>query len=69
MVNQLSFQGPPEVTQSDQVMNPLEFKVQLTAFYMPTLTDLEAESPSINAPPSSKKHNPLSPYIKDGNDE
>ncbi|MBO1514762.1 hypothetical protein [Metabacillus bambusae] len=69
MVNQLSFQGPPEVTQSDQVMNPLEYKVHLTAFYMPTLTDLEAETPSIKAPQPSKKHNPLSPYIQEGNDE
>jgi hypothetical protein len=69
MVNQLSFQGPPEVTQSNQVMNPLEYKVQFTAFYMPTLTDLEAESPSIKPSPLSKKHNPLSPYIQEGNDE
>jgi type IV pilus assembly protein PilO len=69
MVNQLSFQGPPEVTRNDQVMDPLEYKVHLTTFYMPTLTDLEAESPSIKVPPSSKKHNPLSPYMEEGNDE
>ena len=69
LVKQLSFQGPSEVTENDQIINPLVYELQLTTFYMPSLTDLSGETPTINTPLPSNKHNPLFPYMNDGNDE
>ncbi|QGQ47418.1 hypothetical protein [Metabacillus sediminilitoris] len=57
------------MTQINQVIETIDYQVQLSAYYFPTLTDLEDDSPTIDTPPSSKKHNPLFPFIKEENDE
>ncbi|MFC0270165.1 hypothetical protein ACFFIX_01655 [Metabacillus herbersteinensis] len=68
-VDELTFSGPPEIIELSQEIESLTYDLKLSAFYFPTLTDLDEETPTIDTPPPSLKQNPLTPYIKEKNDE
>ncbi|MDQ0232821.1 hypothetical protein [Metabacillus malikii] len=59
MVNQLSFSEPAEVTEITDIVKPINYELHLTAFYLPTLSDLIEEDPSIIPPQPSEKTNPF----------
>ncbi|MED4401091.1 hypothetical protein [Metabacillus fastidiosus] len=68
-VEQLSFEGPEEIVSLDQKIEPITYELRLITYYIPSLTDLEKESPAIDSPVPSMKNNPLTPYIREKTDE
>lgn len=59
VVEAIDFSANDEIISTDQTNKPLTYKVTLSAFYMPGLTDLINQLPKIDAPAPSNKKNPL----------
>jgi len=62
VVESISYSGGQEITSLDQEDQPLTYSLTISAFYMPSLTDLAAELPKIDAPKPAGKDNPLSQF-------
>lgn len=62
VVESISYSGGQEITSLAQENQPLSFSLTISAFYMPSLTDLAAQLPKIDAPAPAGKENPLSEY-------
>ncbi|MEY2192654.1 pilus assembly protein PilO [Neobacillus sp. BF23-41] len=62
VVESISYSGGQEITSLDQEDKPLSYSLTISAFYMPSLTDLAAELPKIDAPAPAGKDNPLSQF-------
>ncbi|TXK89663.1 type 4a pilus biogenesis protein PilO, partial [Parageobacillus sp. SY1] len=65
-VESLSFTGNPELTSVATEVNPLTYSVTVSAFYYPKLAKLQNMLPQIDVPPPSKKRNPLTEIIPEG---
>ncbi|PUF89962.1 MULTISPECIES: pilus assembly protein PilO [unclassified Geobacillus] len=65
-IESLSFTGNPELTSVDTEVNPLTYSVTVSAFYYPKLAKLQNMLPQIDVPPPSKKRNPLTEIIPEG---
>jgi type IV pilus assembly protein PilO len=59
VVEAINYSGGEEITSLDQETKPLSYTLTVSAFYMPTLTDLETQTPKIDAPAPAGKLNPL----------
>lgn len=68
-VDIVTFEGLPEITALDQEAEPLNYSLQVSAFYMDALQDLKEETPKVIAPEASDKINPLTPSLDDEDDE
>jgi len=62
VVESISYAGGQEITSLDQKNPPLTYSLTISVFYMPTLTDLAADLPKIDAPAPADKDNPLSEF-------
>ncbi|WML25433.1 pilus assembly protein PilO [Neobacillus sp. OS1-33] len=62
VVESISYSGGEEITSLDQEEPPLTYSLTFSAFYMPSLDDLAAEIPKIDAPKPAGKDNPLSQF-------
>jgi type IV pilus assembly protein PilO len=62
VIESIDYAGGTEVTSLEQNNQPFTYILTASAFYMPNLTDLEAEVPKIDAPESANKDNPLSQF-------
>ncbi|WP_223702927.1 pilus assembly protein PilO [Sutcliffiella deserti] len=58
-IESVAFTGQPELTSVTQNFDPLNYSVQLSAFYHPELTDLIEDLPPISVPEPSNKTNPF----------
>lgn len=65
-IESLSFTGNSELTSVDTEVNPLTYSVTVSAFYYPKLAKLQNMLPQIDVPPPSKKRNPLTEIIPEG---
>jgi type IV pilus assembly protein PilO len=65
-IESLSFTGNPELTSVDTKVNPLTYSVTVSAFYYPKLAKLQNMLPQIDVPPPSKKRNPLTEVVPEG---
>jgi type IV pilus assembly protein PilO len=61
-VEQFKFTGREEVYSVDQSTKPIEFEVTISAYYFPTLEDLQKELPPLDTPKISNKKNPTSEF-------
>ena len=66
VVESISYAGGQEITSLDQEVQPLSYSLTISAFYMPSLTDLTAHLPTIDAPAPAGKDNPLSEFPATG---
>jgi len=66
VVKSISYAGGQEITSLDQEVKPLSYSLTISAFYMPSLTDLTAHLPTIDAPAPAGKDNPLSEFPATG---
>jgi type IV pilus assembly protein PilO len=62
VVESISYSGGEEITSLAQEHQPLTYSLTISAFYMPSLDDLAAELPKIDAPEPAGKDNPLSQF-------
>jgi type IV pilus assembly protein PilO len=62
VVESISYAGGQEITTLAQEDPPLTYSLTISAFYMPSLDDLAAELPKIDAPAPAGKDNPLSQF-------
>jgi type IV pilus assembly protein PilO len=62
VVESISYSGGEEITSLEQEVAPLIYSLQISAYYLPTLDDLIAEIPKIDAPAPANKKNPLSSF-------
>ena len=62
VVESISYSGGEEITTLEQEKKPLAYALTISAYYLPTLDDLVAELPKIDAPAPAKKKNPLSSF-------
>jgi type IV pilus assembly protein PilO len=62
VVESISYTGGQEITSLAQSTQPLSYNLTVSAFYMPTLADLTAQLPKIDAPAPANKQNPLSQF-------
>ncbi|MEH7332711.1 hypothetical protein V7161_08750 [Neobacillus drentensis] len=62
VVEAINYTGEEEVTSLSQEKKPLTYSLTVSAFYMPTLTDLAAQLPKIDAPAPAGKDNPLTQF-------
>jgi len=70
VVESISYSGGQEVTSAASDSNqPLSYSLTVSAFYMPSLTDLAAQLPKIDAPAPAGKENPLpqDPILSEAN--
>ncbi|NLP50307.1 pilus assembly protein PilO [Bacillus sp. RO1] len=58
-IESVSFTGQPEVTSTDQELQPLTYSVTLSAFYHPELDDLIEELPPLSVPEPANRVNPF----------
>ncbi|WP_404458816.1 pilus assembly protein PilO [Sutcliffiella horikoshii] len=58
-IESVSFTGQPEVTSTEQELQPLTYSVTLSAFYHPELEDLIEELPPLSVPEPGNKVNPF----------
>jgi type IV pilus assembly protein PilO len=61
-VEQLSFSGPAELLQIQEVTENIQFNLVVSAFYLPGLIELEAELPKLDAPVPANKKNPFQQF-------
>jgi type IV pilus assembly protein PilO len=64
-VESINFSGASEVTSIDQVgqsIQPLNYQVLLTLYYMPGLEDLQNELPKVESGEPANKRNPFNQY-------
>ncbi|MEH6956314.1 pilus assembly protein PilO [Neobacillus drentensis] len=62
VVESISYSGGEEITSLAQEEKPLTYSLTFSAFYMPSLEDLAAEVPKVDAPKPAGKDNPLSQF-------
>ncbi|WP_413308478.1 hypothetical protein AA0X95_10085 [Bacillus sp. 1P10SD] len=62
VVEAITYSGGQEITSLNQEDAPISYSLTVSAFYMPTLADLAAEQPTIDAPAPAGKDNPLSQF-------
>jgi type IV pilus assembly protein PilO len=62
VVEAITYSGGQEITSLSQEDAPISYSLTVSAFYMPTLADLAAEQPTIDAPAPAGKDNPLSQF-------
>ncbi|PEQ96779.1 hypothetical protein CN481_01160 [Bacillus sp. AFS006103] len=62
VVESISYSGGEEITSLAQEEKPLAYSLTFSAFYMPSLEDLAAEVPKVDAPKPAGKDNPLSQF-------
>jgi type IV pilus assembly protein PilO len=62
VVESINYTGGPEITSLTDNINPLSYSLTISAFYMPTLADLQAQLPKIDTPAPAGKQNPLSQF-------
>ncbi|CAH2716263.1 hypothetical protein BACCIP111895_03447 [Neobacillus rhizosphaerae] len=62
VVEAITYSGGEEITSLDQADQPISYSLTISAFYMPSLADLKAELPKIDAPAPAGKENPLSQF-------
>jgi type IV pilus assembly protein PilO len=62
VVESISYSGGEEITSLEQETVPLTYSLTISAYYLPTLDDLIAELPKIDAPAPANKKNPLSSF-------
>ncbi|MBY0123959.1 LysM peptidoglycan-binding domain-containing protein [Bacillus sp. S/N-304-OC-R1] len=60
LVENLEINGQEEIVSADQEKQPIESEITISAFYMPTLTDLIDQLPKMEVPKTSDKKNPFS---------
>ncbi|WP_226680244.1 pilus assembly protein PilO [Sutcliffiella horikoshii] len=58
-IESVSFTGQPEVTSTEQELQPLTYSVTLSAFYHPELEDLIEELPPLSVPEPANRINPF----------
>ncbi|RLQ98054.1 hypothetical protein [Falsibacillus albus] len=66
-VEQISFQGPPEVKTVEDAPGLMEYSLVVSAFYLPGIDDLTKQLPGIDSPLPANKNNPfaLSPDVSE----
>lgn len=64
-IENLVFAGQEEITSIEQEINPVPFTVTVSTFYLPSLTDLVDDLPTLETPLPSNKKNPFPTGIKD----
>jgi type IV pilus assembly protein PilO len=62
VVESISYSGGEEITSLEQKPEKLSYSLTISAYYLPTLDDLIAELPKIDAPAPANKKNPLSSF-------
>lgn len=62
VVESINYTGMEEITTLEQEKKPLSYSLTVTAYYLPTLDNLIAELPKIEAPAPANKKNPLSSF-------
>jgi type IV pilus assembly protein PilO len=62
VVESISYSGGKEITSLDLELEKLQYSITVSAYYLPTLDDLIAELPKIDAPAPANKKNPLSSF-------
>lgn len=62
VVESIDFSANEEIIEMEQESTPLSYEVILSAFYMPTLTDLIEHLPKIATPEPANKKNPFSEF-------
>lgn len=60
VVESVSFSGGNELTSLEAELEPLAYSLTFSAFYMPTLEDLQNQLPELDTPAPSNKTNPFS---------
>ena len=60
VVEAIDFTANDEIISDDQMDQLLTFQVKISAFYMPTLTDLIDQLPKLETPKPANKQNPFS---------
>lgn len=60
IIENLEILGQDEVVSTEQEKQAIESEITITAFYMPTLTDLIEQLPKMEVPEPSDKRNPFS---------
>lgn len=74
-VDNLTFNGSEEIHSIEQSSDKLEYQLTISVFYAPTLSDLQDQMPTIEAPKPSNKRDPFnnSPVVTEkaesGDDE
>ncbi|WML40715.1 pilus assembly protein PilO [Neobacillus sp. OS1-2] len=61
-IDQFKFTGRDEIYSVLQSMDPLKFEATISAYYFPTLVDLQKEIPPLDTPAVSNKKNPISEF-------
>lgn len=64
-IENLVFAGTEEITSIEQEINPIPFTLTVSTFYLPSLTDLVDDLPTLETPLPSNKKNPFPTGIKD----
>lgn len=59
VIESIEFEQVEEIIEVQQKSKPLSYQVILSAFYMPTLTDLMDRLPKLETPEPAQKKNPL----------
>ncbi|MGM9955537.1 MAG: hypothetical protein ACI35J_06700 [Peribacillus sp.] len=67
-IDSLTFKGAEEITKRDQNLEPLKYELIVTAYYYPSLTDLQDQTPIVATPKPSEKKNPFSTNERDDAD-
>lgn len=62
VVESVDFTANDEIIETEQIDKPLSYQVTVSAFYMPTLTDLMDQLPKMESPEPANKKNPFSNF-------
>jgi type IV pilus assembly protein PilO len=62
VVESINYSGGEEITTLEQEKEDLSYSLTISAYYYPTLEDLIAELPKIDAPEPANKKNPLTTF-------
>jgi type IV pilus assembly protein PilO len=62
VVESINYSGAQEVTSIVAVPEKISYSLNISAYYLPTLEDLIADLPKIDAPAPANKKNPLSSF-------
>lgn len=64
-IENLVFAGQEEITSIEQEINPVPFTLTVSTFFLPSLTDLVDDLPTLETPLPSNKKNPFPTGVKD----
>jgi type IV pilus assembly protein PilO len=62
VVEAINYTGEQEITNLNQVSQPLSYNLTISAYYMPNLEELQAQLPKIDVPAPAGKDNPLAQF-------